>query len=104
MLAGKVDRCNHIGHIHAVGDQGGSFLDHAVVDPDSLLVASITGTKHLSAYARYKLLDLHFLQSDWGGLLFHHMFSLSMLLCKRCTQRSTSRPHAEADVFATSVA
>src|SRR6266516_854859 len=76
VLAGEVDRRDHIGHIHAAGDQGGSFLDHAVVDADSLLVASITGTKQLSAHARYKLLERRFLQSDWGGLLFHHTFLL----------------------------
>ena len=49
VLAGKVDRRNHIGHIYAVGDQGGSLLDHAVVDPASLLITNIAGTKQLAA-------------------------------------------------------
>ena len=45
VLASKVDRGNHIGHIHAVGDQGGSLIDHTVVDSKSLLITSIAGTK-----------------------------------------------------------
>src|SRR5947209_188026 len=76
VLAGKVDRGNHIGHIHAVGDQGGSLMDHAIVDPKSLLITSIARTQQLAAHARYKLLDRRFLQSDCGVLLFHHTFLL----------------------------
>ena len=51
MLAGKVDRCNHIGFIFASGDQGGSFVDHAVVDPKSLLIPSIARTKQRTTQA-----------------------------------------------------
>ena len=41
----KVDGRDHIGHIHAADDQRGTFLDHAIIDRLSLLVASIAGTK-----------------------------------------------------------
>jgi dTDP-D-glucose 4,6-dehydratase len=61
VLARKIDRCNHIGHIHTASDQRGSLLDHAVVDPASLLMTNIAGTKQLAAHARYKLLDRRFL-------------------------------------------
>ena len=51
VLAGKVDHCNHISYIFASGDQSGSLLDHTVVDPKSLLVTSIAGTKQPATQA-----------------------------------------------------
>ena len=61
MLAGKVDRRHHIGHIPATGDQSGMLLNHPIIDPSRLLITSIASTNHLATHARGKLLDGRFL-------------------------------------------
>jgi hypothetical protein len=53
-------------------------------------------------HAQCKPLNLQFHQSDWGVLRLYLLFSLFMVLHKRCMQRSSSRPDAEADDGATS--
>ena len=104
VLAGEVDRRDHIGDIHAAGDQGGSLIDHAVVDLASLLITSVAGTKHLAAHARYKLLDLHFIQSDWGGLQFHSSFLLVHAVVKAVHATVNVSTVCHSDDCATSVA
>ena len=76
MLTGEVDRRDHIGYIHTAGDQRGSLLNHAVVDPASLLIASIAGTQQRAPQARCKLLKRRFLLRDARSLLFSHTFLL----------------------------
>src|SRR6266568_116355 len=41
VVARKVDRCNYVGHIHAVSNQRGALIDHSIVDLTSILIDSL---------------------------------------------------------------
>src|SRR5579884_2563860 len=45
LLAGEVDRCDHVGHIRTANDQRRVPVDHAIVDLPRLLVAIIAETQ-----------------------------------------------------------
>ncbi len=76
VVARKIDRSDHIGDIHAAGDQRGLLVDHGIIDLASLRIVSIAGTKQRTTQVCCKPLDSRLFQSDCCVLLFHHTFLL----------------------------
>src|SRR5260370_24228591 len=48
VLAAEVYRCDDVGHVDAIRDQGGALVDHAVVDFACSIIALIAGLDEFS--------------------------------------------------------
>ncbi len=48
VLPSKIHRTDHIGHIHAFGDHGRFFVNHAVIHLTALVVVLVPGTHEIA--------------------------------------------------------
>jgi len=64
VLAGEVDRDDHVGNVGAACDQGRASVDHGVVDLAGFVIVRITGLDELPSQARLELLYGCFIVHD----------------------------------------